>query len=132
MSMKSVAWISAGVLAVFAVGWLVGGSGKSAFSLERRAATERAGFAEARAAVLDGQVSLYQSNFGDAARQFGAAQATAEALQSALRETGQAERAGRIEIVLSHLREAQRLSTALETGAQDAARQALAALDAAR
>ena len=98
----------------------------------RRAAVQRADLNEARALVLEGNVALFQSNFGDATKRFEAAREAVERMQTALRETGQAERAGRLEVVLSHLRDAQRLALALDAKARNAADAALQAMMAAQ
>ena len=109
-------------------GWLWGASGKSSVELARRALEERLDFSEARRSVLDGRVSLFLVNFGDASRHFEEARSFIEHAQRRWRETGQAERAGRLEVVLAHVRDAQRLSVALDAGAQNAADAALQTL----
>jgi hypothetical protein len=111
-----------------ASGWIYGASGRSDVEQARRAAVQRADLNEARALVLEGNVALFQSNFGDATKRFEAARVAVERMQVALRETGQAERAGRLEIVLSHLRDAQRLAVSLDANARNAADAALQAL----
>jgi hypothetical protein len=128
---KSNLWWSLTVLVALGVGWLMGGAGRSSVELDRRAAVERAGFAEARIEILSGRLALYQVNFGDAARRFDAAAQIVGSLQGTMRDLSQAERAGRLDTVLTHLREAQRLSTSVDPAAQGAAEQALAALEAA-
>lgn len=94
----------------------------------RRAAVHRAEVSEARAHILRGQVTLYLVNFGEASREFEQARVVIEQVQTRLRELGQAERAGRLEIVLTHLKDAQRLVVALDQSAQSAADAALQAL----
>ena len=108
--------------------WMYGASGRSDVEQARRAAVQRADLHEARALVLEGNVALFLSNFGEATKQFENARVVVERMQGALRETGQAERAGRLEIVLSHLRDAQRLAVSLDAGARSAADAALLAL----
>lgn len=109
-------------------GWVWGASGRSDLEQARRAAVYRADLQEARALVLEGNVAIFQLNFGEAAKRFENARAVIERMQGALRETGQAERAGRLEIALSHLRDAQRQAVGLDANARmagDAAIQAL-------
>ena len=122
--------LSVVLVAIFAVGggWLWGASGKSAIELERRALQDRADLSGARAVTLEGRVSLSLSNYGDAARSFASARSIVELTQTRFRETGQAERAGQLEIVLAHLKDAQRLSAAVDINAQNAADQALQTL----
>jgi hypothetical protein len=131
MTLRVVGWIALAVVLTFGAGWLFGSSGRSTAEQDRRAFEERADFATARALILDGRVSLFLVNFGDASRRFEDARAVVERAQTRLRETGQAERAGRLEIVLTQLREAQRLASSLDAAAQNAAAEAIRALDAA-
>lgn len=132
MNLKIVGWVTLAFLAVFAGGWFVGASGRSTLVEGRRTAEEQARFAEARALAFEGRVSLFLVNFGDASTRFQEAHTVVETIQTGLRETGQPERAGRLEIVLAQLREAQRLSAALDQSAQGAATAAIRALDASR
>lgn len=128
MNPRTIGIVAAVVVAAGVAGWLYGASGRSDAEQARRAAVQRADINEARALVLEGNVALFQSNFGDATKRFDAARAAVERIQGALRETGQAERAGRLEIVLSHLRDAQRLAVALDANARTAADAAIQAL----
>ena len=110
---------------VFLAGWFIGASGSSTVEQERRDAVARAEFAEARARVLEGRVHLFQSNFGQASKAFDAARALVATSQTRLRQVGDAARAGQLEVAIAQLREAQRLSLALDGGAQSAADEAL-------
>ena len=130
MNLKTVAGVVTAIVLAVLAGWLWGASGKAAVTVERRAFEERALIAEARAALLDARVSLFESNFGDAERSLAQAQGIVSALQVGFRETRQAERAGRAEIVLAEVREAERLTLALDRAAAAAAARALQALDA--
>jgi hypothetical protein len=131
MSPRAVIAALVGVLVAFGVGWLLGASGRSIVELERVQLERRAEVLQARSHVLAARVSLFQANFGEARRSLLAAAGLVQRAQSALRESGQAERAGRLEIVLAHLRDADRLAGELNAGAQDAAVQAIDTLDAA-
>ena len=82
----------------FGVGWLAGAAGRGAAEQQLAAAEERANFAQVRALIGDGRVSLFLVNFGDASRRFEEARGVVEKVQTKLRESGQAERAGRLEI----------------------------------
>jgi hypothetical protein len=130
MTIKSFGWGALALAVVFFAGWILGASGRSTIEQNRRVAEDRAAFAEIRAHALDGRVSLYLANFGDASRHFEEATAAVLPLQARLRQAGDAERAGRLEIVLGQLREAQRLSARFDASAQSAAAEALRALDA--
>jgi hypothetical protein len=119
--MKRAGWLALALTASFSAGWLAGGSGRSAAEVAAGRAEERAAFLEARVLVVGGQLNLLESNFGDAAAQFDAARTVIERLQTRLRETGQPERAGLLEVALAFLREAGDQATALDPGAWSAA-----------
>lgn len=128
MSARLIIIIAAVVGGALLSGWVYGASGRSEAERARREAVERADISEARVAVLEGQLAVFQLNFGDSAKRFEAALALVARVQKSLRETGQAERAGRLEIALSHLRDAQRMAIALDANARSAADAALLAL----
>lgn len=130
MSLRLLGWCALATAVVFGAGWYVGASGQAALEQERRAAVARAEFSEARANVLDGRVSLFQSNFGQANRAFEGARVVLERAQARLRQIGEAGKAGQLEVAISQLREAQRLSLALDGAAQNAADQALRVIEA--
>lgn len=123
--------INAAIVGVAVLGgWVYGASGRSEVEQARRVAVQVADLNGARALVLEGQVAVYQLNFGDASKRYEAARTAIERVQVSLRETGQAERAGRLEIALSHLNDAQRLAISLDANARLAADEALKALAA--
>ena len=118
-------------LAMIGGGWLWGASGRAEAERAQRAAESRADVAESRALLLEARVHLFTVNFGSAGRVLDDARARITALQTRLREAGQAERAGQLEIVLAHIGDAGRLTLALDARAQNAAEGALNALAAA-
>jgi hypothetical protein len=128
VSLKLIGALALALVVSFGVGWLGGASGRAAVEQQLAAAEERANLAQARALIGDGRVSLFLVNFGDASRRFEEARGVVERMQTKLRELGQAERAGRLEIALSHLKDAQRLAASLDSSAQGAAAEALRAL----
>lgn len=132
MNLKLIGWGLLAAVVTFGAGWVAGGSGRSTLDQDRRRAEQRADLFEARALVLDGRVSLFLVNFGDASRRFEEARSVVERTQTSLREAGSAERAGQLEVVLSHLRDAQRMAASLDSAAQGAAAEALKGLDAVR
>jgi hypothetical protein len=132
MSFKLILVILVALVVAALSGWFAGASGRSVMELERNRSEMRAEFSEARALVLDGRVNLYQSNFGNAIERFQNARNLIGRIQGQLREIGQVEQAGRLEIALSHLSDAQRASAAFDiTKAHAAAEQAIQALGAA-
>lgn len=130
MTPKAVGAVLLAVLVALGAGWVWGASGKSSVDQERRRLEQRTDYETARASVLDGRVSLFLNNFGDASKHFEQARIALEHLQTVLREVGQAERAGRVEIALASLKDAVRLSAQLDANAQNAATAALQALAA--
>jgi hypothetical protein len=119
-----------GVAVTLGIGWIWGASGRGDLEQARRAAEVRADFAQARALLLEARVHLYTMNFGSAGRAFEDARARITALQTRLRESGQAERAGRLAIALGHVSDAGRFTLAMDARAQNAAEAALEALAA--
>lgn len=130
MSFRLISYVAGAVLIAALTGWVWGRSGKSEIEEARRSAVQQENLTDARALILEGQIHIFQLNFGDATKRYEAARAAIERVQLALRETGQAERAGRLEIPLTHLKDAQRLAVSLDASARNAADEALKALAA--
>ena len=128
MNLKAVGAAIVAVVLSFGVGWIWGASGRNA--AEREAARLQVGqdLVLVRAAILQGRVSLFLINFGDASKQFETARVTAENVQARLRADGDAAGAGKLDAVLASLKEAQRLAASMDQGAQSAAEAALKAL----
>ena len=118
------------VMVAFGSGWLLGQSGRSAIEHDRQLLEFRASFAGARALIFEARVDLFLVNFGDASRRLEEARVVVEQVQRRLRELGQAERAGRLEVALAQLRDAQRLAASLDSNAQNAAEEAARTLAA--
>jgi hypothetical protein len=132
MSIRVVIAILIAVVAAAGAGWFAGASGRSAVEVDRARFELRAEFAEARALVQDGRVSLFLSNFGDAVERFERARGFIGRVQSRVREMGQVEQAGRLEVALSHLSDAQRAAASFDPKrGQAAAEEALKAMAAA-
>ena len=131
MNFKAVGAAIVAVVLSFGIGWVWGASGRHA--AERETARLQLGqdLALVRAAILQGRVSLFQINFGDASKQFETARVTAESVQARLRAGGDTAGAGKLDAVLASLKDAQRLAASMDQGAQSAADAALTALTAA-
>ena len=131
MSIRVIGVILLALMAAAGVGWFTGSSGRSELERERARIELRAEFSEARALVLEGRVSLFISNFGDAIQRFQQAGQRIGPIQSRLRAMGQVEHASRLQIAISSLGDAQRSAAGFDTTkAQAAADQALGALRA--
>jgi hypothetical protein len=109
-----------------------GASGKAGVSHDKRRVEEQLHFETARAQVLDGRLMLVGNDYARAGEAFASASGELEALQRMLREVGRAELAGRIEIVLSHLKAARDAAAAQNANAWSAADAALQALKGIR
>jgi hypothetical protein len=132
MSIRVIGIILLALVLAAVGGWCVGASGRSVVEREMNTTLMRAEYADARASILEGRVSLFTSNFGNAIQQFQQASARIADIQRQLRELGQTEQAGRLEIAVSSLGDAQRLAATFDvTKAQASAEQALSALQAA-
>jgi hypothetical protein len=132
MSIRVIGVILLALVAAAGVGWFTGSSGQSELERERAGLELRAEFSEARALVLEGRVSLFVSNFGDAIQRFEQAGQRIGPIQSRLRAMGQVEEASRLQIAISSLGDAQRSAAGFDTTkAQASADQALGALRAA-
>jgi hypothetical protein len=84
--------------------------------------------ADARGALLDARVSLYNNNFGDASRRFEDAKATLRRLKDWLQDDGKNEAALSIDAAIRHVEEAQRLAGQLDPAANSRAGEALEAI----
>lgn len=113
-------------------GWVWGASGKAAVDRERRRGEERLHLEAGRADLLEGRLTLSGNDYAQAGASFAAAVTELSAAQRLLREVGQAELAGRIEIVLSHARDANAAALAQNANAWSAADAALQALKGLR
>jgi hypothetical protein len=125
VTLKIAGWAALALVVTFGVGWYVGASGSAALEQQRRDAVANAEFSDARAYILEGRVRLFQSNFGQANESFDKARASVVGAQTRLRQLGDAAKAGQLEVAIAGLREAQRLSLALDSSAQTAADDAL-------
>ena len=131
MNFKAVGAAIVAVVLSFAIGWISGASGRNALEREQSRLQLQHDFTRARAALLEGRVSLFLVNFGDASKRFEEARGIVESLQTRLRDQGDAAGAGKLDAVLTSVKDAQRLSASVDQGAQSAADAALNALTAA-
>jgi hypothetical protein len=84
--------------------------------------------ADARGALLDARVSLYNNNFGDASRRFEDAKTTLRRVKDWLQDDGKNEAALSIDAAIRHVEEAQRLAGQLDPAANSRAGEALEAI----
>jgi hypothetical protein len=112
-------------------GFIWGNSGRSTLQTTLDDARLQLDLAEARGDILDGRVSLYSNNFGDASRHFESAKAPLQRLKQRYTDEDKREAASSIEAALTHVGEAQQLSAKLDPSANNKAGQALDAIKAA-
>lgn len=128
MTAKSAGLTALALIVALGAGWVLGVSGKTAIDRERLRAVEQLHLETARAGVLDGRLTLVGNDYQRASASFAAAVTQLETLQRMLREVGQAELAGRIEIVVSHVKDAQQSAASQNANAWSSADAALQAL----
>ena len=116
------------VVVVLGLGYAWGRAGRGALESTATVATQRVDLLDARGAILEARISLYNNNFGDASRHFEAAKAALQRLKGHYDEADDAAGAGRVDTALRHVEEGQRLAGALDAAAQNAAAAALEAL----
>ena len=132
MNFKAVGAAIVAVVLSFGIGWISGASGRNAAEREQSRLQLDRDFASARAALLEGRVSLFLVNFGDASKRFEEARVTLEGLQTRLREQGDAATAAKLDAAVTSVKDAQRLAASVDQAAQSAADAALKALTSAR
>jgi hypothetical protein len=106
-------------------GW--GASGRNDLRAALDDAKQQLDLAEARGQILEGRVSLYNNNFGDASRHFEDAKAPLRRITTRYQDGGKREAASDVVAAIGDIDEAQRLAAKLDPSANN---KAMAALDA--
>lgn len=119
------------LLVTLGLGYAWGASGRTAAERALEDVRAQADISEARGRILEGRVSLYNVNFGDAQRQFEDAKAPLTRARERYQNDGKRDAAEGISAALAHVQEAQRLAAKLDQGANSQAGQALEAIKAA-
>jgi hypothetical protein len=107
-------------------GW--GASGRTELRTALDDAKQQLDLAEARGQILEGRVSLYNNNFGDASRHFEDAKAPLRRIMTRYQDAGKREAASDIVAAIGHLEEAQRLTAKLDPSANNKALEVLDAI----
>lgn len=110
-------------------GW--GAAGRSELRTALDGATEQLDLAEARGQILDGRVSLYNNNFGDASRHFEDSKPPLRRIKQRYQDAGKRDATTGIDAALGQLEEAQRLTGKLDLSANNKASDALEAIKVA-
>ena len=125
---KLIALAVAGVIVVLGLGYVWGASGRFSIQNALDEARQELDLAEARRALLEARVSLYNVNFGDASRYFEGAKAPLRRARERYQQIGNNAAAGNITAALEHVEEGQRLAGALDQAANTKASDALQAI----
>ena len=115
-------------IVILGLGYAWGASGR--FSVEHALddARQQLDLAEARGALLEARVSLYNMNFGDASRHFEDSKAPLRRARERYQQMGKNDAAGSIAAALEHIDEGQRLAGKLDQAANTKASDALQAI----
>jgi len=117
-----------GLIVCIGLGYAWGASGRGVVESALSDARQQLDLAEARGALLDARVSLYNNNFGDAARRFDDAKVPLRQVRARYQEDGRNEAAASIHAALVHVEEAQRLAGQLDPSSNSRAGDALEAI----
>ena len=110
------------------LGYSWGASGRWTVETALAESRHQLDLAEARAALLEARVSLYNNNFGDASRRLEDAKVPLRRIKGRLQDDGENGAASSIDAALVHIEEAQRLAAQLDPTANARAGDALEAI----
>lgn len=116
------------ILIALGFGFAWGASGRSDLRTALDEAKQQLDLAEARGLILEGRVSLYNNNFGDAGRHFEDSKAPLRRMKARYQDAGSRDAASGIDAAIGHIEEAQRLAAKLDPSANNKASDALEAL----
>ena len=116
------------LIVILGLGYAWGASGRGTLQSALDDSRQQLDLAEARGAILDGRVSLYNNNFGDAARRFEDAKAPLQRVKDRLQDAGDSRAALSMDAALRHVGDAQVLAAKLDPAANNRAGEALEAI----
>ncbi len=128
---KIVLTVFVALIVCLGAGFVWGTSGRGTLQTTLDDAKLQLDLAEARGEILDGRVSLYNNNFGDASRHFENAKSPLRRLKERYQNEGKRDAAAGIDGAAANVDEAQRLAGKLDPAANNKAGQALDAIKAA-
>lgn len=121
-----------GILIVcLGLGYAWGASGRRAMEAALDGARQELDLAQARGALLDARVSLYNNNFGDASRRLEDAKGPLRKVKERYQDGRKNDAAASIDAALTHVEEAQRLAGKLDPAANSRTGEALEAIKVA-
>jgi hypothetical protein len=116
------------LVVVLGLGYAWGSSGRRVVQSALDESRQQLDVAEARGAILDARVSLYNNNFGDASRRFEDAKTALRRVKDRLQDAGESREASSIDAALRHIDEAQVLAGKLDPSSNTRAGEALEAI----
>jgi hypothetical protein len=115
----------------FGLGFAYGTSGRGTLESTVDDVKQQLDLAEARGEILDGRVSLYNNNFGDASRHFETAKGPLQRVKQRYQDESKREAVASIDSAMTLIDDAQRMAGKLDPAANNKAGQALDAIKAA-
>ena|SRR5262245_6891081 len=119
------------VVVALGLGYVWGASGRFSIQNALDDARQELDLAQARGALLEARVSLYNVNFGDASKRFEDAKAPLRRVRERYQQVGKNAAAGSVTAALEHIDEGQRLAGKLDQAANNKATDALEAIKVA-
>ena len=116
------------ILVVLGLGYAWGASGRNVVQTALDRSHQQLDIVEARGAILEARVSLYNNNFGDASRRFEDAKAPLRRVKDRLQDAGDSRAASSIDAALRLVNEAQIMAGRLDGSANARAGEALEAI----
>ena len=116
------------VVVALGLGFAWGASGRGDLNTALNEARLQLDLAEARGQILEGRVSLYNNNFGDAGRHFEDAKIPLRRMKGRYQDAGRRDAATGVDAAIGHIEEAQRLTAKLDPAANNKAGESLEAL----
>jgi hypothetical protein len=124
-------WIVVALLVCVLGGYVWGRTGRGELESTVDDVKQQLDLAEARGEILDGRVSLYNNNFGDASRHFESAKAPLQRVKQRYLDDSKRDAVASIDTATALVDEAQKMAGKLDPAANNKAGQALEAIKAA-
>lgn len=116
------------LIIVLGLGYAWGSSGRGVVQGALDEARQRLDLAEARGALLDARVALYNNNFGEASRRFEDAKVPLRRVKDRMQDAGESRSASSIDAALRLVNEGQIMAGKLDPSANARAGEALEAI----
>jgi hypothetical protein len=116
------------LIVVLGLGYAWGASGRGLVQTALEEARQHLDIAEARGALLDARVALYNNNFGEASRRFEDAKAPLRRVKDRMQDAGESRSASSIDAALRLVNEGQIMTGKLDPSANARAAEALEAI----